>query len=104
MDALTLLTFGSAVITTISYLAVVAVLLNKLRDYYPMIWDRLGRPTLIINNSIGNSGRVAKFVLFREYVSLEQGQIQAWGKVAFFLFIAAVCSSIFLTVEIATNL
>ena len=79
MDELKLVTFGSAVITTTSYLVVVAVLLNRLRDYYPTIWDRLGRTTLIINNSIGNSGRVAKFLLLRD-ISLERGKIQALGK------------------------
>ncbi len=80
MGELKLVTFGSAVITTTSYLVVVAVLLNRLRDYYPTIWDRLGRPTLIINNSIGNSGRVLNFILLGEYISLERGKIQALGK------------------------
>ena len=88
-------------IATVSYLAVVAVLLTSLRRYRPAVWDALGRPTLFLNNSIANSYRVAKFVLAREYRSVDQGRIQTLGTAAFLCFVIAIFLSLLLTIDIA---
>ena len=95
------ITYGGAVIATVSYLVVVAALLRSLRRYQPAVWDALGRPTLFLNNSIANSFRVAKFVLGREYRNVDQGQIQKLGWAAFLLFVLAVFLSLLLTIDIA---
>lgn len=31
------------------------------------LWEDLGRPTLILNNSIGNSSQVIRFLIYRKY-------------------------------------
>jgi hypothetical protein len=101
MVSFKVITYVGAMIATVSYLAVVAVLLKSLRTYQPAVWDALGRPTLFLNNSIANSFRVAKFVLGREYRNVDRGPIQKLGRAAFLLFVIAVFLSLLLTIDIA---
>ena len=44
--------------------------LQRLRQKYPQIWESLGRPTMVLNNTIRNSFAAQRFLRRREYESL----------------------------------
>lgn len=46
------------------------IFLRRLKNDHPQTWEKLGRPTLILNNSIANGWAVFRFVQRGEYESL----------------------------------
>lgn len=53
-----------------------ARLLKALRDRHPEVWERLGKPTLVRNNSISNIFRLRKYLRRREYIALGDLQVE----------------------------
>ena len=56
---------------------------SLLREKYPDKWNELGRPTLIINNSIKNDVAVLSFLKNKGYLSLNDKQL---NKIAMLLW------------------
>ena len=61
-----------ATLTVIFVLAMIlhGVFLHRLRREYPSVWESLGRPTLIINNSPRNSLASLKYLFTARYREL----------------------------------
>jgi hypothetical protein len=55
--------------------------LRELRSRHPDIWESLGRPTLIMNNSISNGLAVQRFLWRREYESLDDPEFVQLSRV-----------------------
>jgi hypothetical protein len=51
--------------------------LRALRQRYPRVWESLGRPTMIRNNTIRNSRAAQRFLRRREYETLEDPDLSA---------------------------
>src|SRR5262245_16284049 len=51
-------------------LALNAVFLHRLRQNFPAVWESLGRPTLIANNSPRNSLTTLRYILTAEFRQL----------------------------------
>ena len=51
-------------------LALNAVFLRRLRQNFPAVWEGLGRPTLIANNSPRNSLTTLRYILTAEFREL----------------------------------
>jgi hypothetical protein len=45
-------------------------LLRQLRARHPQVWESLGRPTLIMNNSVANGLAVQRFLWRKEFQTL----------------------------------
>ncbi len=45
--------------------------LNKLKEKYPTVWESLGNPTLLKNNSPKNNFDVQKYIFKKEYKTLD---------------------------------
>jgi hypothetical protein len=71
--------------------------LSRLRTRHAQTWEALGRPTLFLNNSIGNSLAVLRFLWRREYQSLGDHRsvrlasfLRGYLAIHFLLFLFAV--------------
>jgi hypothetical protein len=53
--------------------------LRMLRTRHEQTWIALGKPSLILNNSISNSIAVTRFVWRREYMELEDEWLTRFG-------------------------
>ena len=53
-----------------------ARIFRRLRANHPAVWESLGRPTLIRNNSIENMSRVRKFIRRGEFRELRDGELE----------------------------
>ena len=51
-------------------------MLSNLRKRHPEVWEDLGSPTLINNNTIRNGLRVQKFLLKKEYKGLNDPEFE----------------------------
>ena len=58
----------------IVWFVLVARLHRLLRTRHPNIYDSLGRPTLILNNSLQNSGLFLRFLLGGHFESIDDGE------------------------------
>ena len=47
------------------------LLLKKLRKLAPQEWERLGSPTMIMNNTLRNNALVGKWLWCKEYLHLD---------------------------------
>ncbi len=45
-------------------------LLESLRLRFPQQWEKLGKPTLVLNNSLANNWAVWRFLRQRDYIAL----------------------------------
>ena len=57
------------------YLFRLHLLLKKLKEVDTEEWNRLGAPTLIMNNSFRNSCLVVKWLLCKEYLNLDHEEV-----------------------------
>ena len=75
MSALLLSLFITLVVAAVVGLGLQHRLLTRLRTHHVQTWEALGRPTLIINNSLTNSVAVLRFLWRREYRALDDSQL-----------------------------
>ena len=66
---------GPIIFVSLMILAVIGLLmywsfLRRLKEGYPDVWQELGEPSLIMNNSIKNGLRTQSFLMRREYEKL----------------------------------
>jgi hypothetical protein len=70
-------------------------LLKGLREEFPEKWQELGKPTLVMNNSIANTRALHRFLWRREYLSLNSVPFaDLCGKVRSFFIFALIAASI----------
>jgi hypothetical protein len=50
-------------------------LLLRLQDHHPRIWENLGSPTMVWNNSISNSSLFSKFLRNKEFLPLGDAEL-----------------------------
>ena len=75
--------------------------LRELRSRHPQVWDSLGRPTLVMNNSISNGLAVLRFLSRKDYEALDDpGFAQFAGRVRTF----DICYTIFFGAILVWNL
>jgi len=86
--------------TTISGSVSVYSFLRLLRQEHSTEWDRLGRPTLLMNNSIQNSVKFLRFLAKKDYLSLRDAELTNRAArtrrllgVQLLLFLLALCIS-----------
>lgn len=61
------------------YLYKVSSVLALLRRSHHDEWQSLGCPTLFLNNSLQNSGRVVKWLVLSDYVLLDDKELERRG-------------------------
>ncbi len=66
-----LLAFVALMVSCVAGLALHTRFLRELRLRHADIWESLGRPTLIMNNSISNGLAVLRFLWRRDYESID---------------------------------
>ena len=52
------------------YLSQIRKVLSRLEDKHHDVWNRLGKPSLVTNNSINSSFKLSKFLIKAEYKRL----------------------------------
>ena len=75
MSALLLSLFITLVVAAVVGLGLQHRLLTRLRTHHVLTLEALGRPTLIINNSLTNSVAVLRFLWRRDYRALDDSQL-----------------------------
>ncbi len=70
-EVLFLLLFIIHFVLGISGFVLQCIFLRRLKNDHPQVWEKLGRPTLILNNTITNGLAVFRFVQWGEYESLK---------------------------------
>jgi hypothetical protein len=74
MSALLPILFITLVVSAVFGLALQHNFLTRLRKRHTQTWEALGRPTLLLNNSLTNSFAVLQFLWRREYHALDDSQ------------------------------
>ena len=55
------------------------MLLLAMQEYESKLWEKLGSPTLFLNNSPRNSYALSKFLLTKQYMCVESEQVRLLG-------------------------
>ena len=76
--------------TTIGYLIVLVRMFERLRRHDAQTYARLGRPTLLMNNTLKNGLRVTRYLLMREYSSAVDQKVRLLAGVARWALIASL--------------
>ena len=63
------------VVVTIHYVILLSKLLSLLKEAHESAFERLGRPSLITNNSLQHTGKLLRFLFTREYISLQDPNV-----------------------------
>jgi hypothetical protein len=70
--------------------------LREMRSRHPRVWESLGRPTLVMNNSISNGLAFLRFLWRRDYDALDDPEFARLGRqlrtftFAYLILLAAV--------------
>ena len=70
-DVLFVLSLPVLVVNTVTGFVLHYFFLRRMRTGHPETWRRLGSPTMILNNSVGNGLRTTAFVWKREWKRLK---------------------------------
>jgi hypothetical protein len=73
-EALPPLLFVILLVCVIIWFVLVTRLFRLLRTRHPDVYDSLGRPTLILNNSIRNSWLFTRFLLGGHFEAIDDGE------------------------------
>ena len=74
MSALLPILFVALVVSAVIGLILQHSFLTRLRTRHVQTWEALGRPALLLNNSLTNSVAVLRFLWRREYCALGDSQ------------------------------
>lgn len=72
---LLVVSFLVMVILAVPLVVLQVKMLSRLRSNHATDWERLGSPTLILNNTIGNTFSVLGFLWKGEYMALHDGEL-----------------------------
>jgi hypothetical protein len=70
-----LVLFWILLVCTLVGLSLHFIFLRKLRIDHPQTWVALGKPSLFLNNSIGNNLTCRRFLNKREYIDLNDASL-----------------------------
>ncbi len=70
---------ASLTVACVGGLLLTHVLLRRLRTHHPDTWAELGKPTLVLNNTISNSLRTCRFIWDGEYRVLDDRLLDRLG-------------------------
>lgn len=62
---------------TAIYLVLITRLFSQLRAQHPDVYETLGRPSMILNNTIGNNVRVVRWLWRKDFLSLSDAHTVA---------------------------
>ncbi len=74
------LAFGVVVASTFYWFYLCHRMQAYLRERFPSVYEAMGKPTLFMNNSIGNGRKFNRFLLKREWSELDDSEVVAHGK------------------------
>jgi uncharacterized membrane protein YraQ (UPF0718 family) len=69
-----LILFFALMLAVIVGLVMQHFFLQEMRSHHPDVWESLGRPTLIRNNTISNGLAVLRFLWRKEYQALDDAK------------------------------
>jgi hypothetical protein len=90
------LVFFILVVSVVFGLAMHSRLLRDMRSRHPGVWESLGRPTLVVNNTISNGLAVQRFLWRKEYEALGDPEFERLARrlrtfgICYLIFFAAV--------------
>lgn len=94
LNVIFFLTVGILFTLAPMYLYRLYSLYKKLKECETEEWNRLGSPTLIMNNSLRNSYLVVKWLLSKEYLNLDDQKIVNEARLCRILLIAGTIATI----------
>lgn len=81
----------------LSYLVVLEMLFFRLRRKHPSYYESIGKPSLLLNNSISKSGQMMRYLLDKDYLVVPDAYAVRLGQISMrllktsrALFVAAV--------------
>jgi len=75
--------------TTVAWLVLLHLVLRRVERAHPDVYDSMGRPNVIMNNTPRNNGPALRFVLDRRYRTLEDPVLNRLGDLARLAFFAS---------------
>ncbi len=100
MEVMFTLVFGIVVISTFYWFYLCHRMQTYLRERFPSVYEAMGKPSLFMNNSIGNGRKFNRFLFKREWSELDDSEVVAHGK---FMSVYFVFHLILLIVLIAVG-
>jgi hypothetical protein len=77
-------------VLTIAYLVVLHLLFERLADRHLPTWELLGSPRSFSGYTLGNFGRIVRFVWRRQFLALNDPLVSALSIAAFLLLVAGL--------------
>ncbi len=94
MDGMFSIAFGTLLVLTVLWFALLKVIFNKLEQQHSDKFEQMGRPSLFLNNNFKTVLATLKFICQREHRHLNDATLSKISDIALFLFL--VHSIIFL--------
>ena len=76
------------------YIFEIKRLVSRLKDHHNSKWKELGAPSLIMNNSIGNTTKLSIFLLRNDYKKLDDDVLTKKGNLCRYLLISGFILSV----------